>query len=732
MRKNLSNRMIGVSLAVSLAFATTSPLVLASEDTQTVDPKSTEVEKPAETEVQPENVMIGSIEVKDKASFGLKHIQLLPEQGSNMITFALSIKNETNEDLLLIDYIPRLKDKSGRSYSARPLPHDRMTSKIQAHTSNVITYYAEVDETNKLSDLALELYEWDFSAPPKYERKLGDIVVPESYSGASPAGEEMQVSVDGIPMSIKVTHFQTIQNEKYYNPNIFLELNNVGKKKLKTPEYQFAIHTPDDTVFPLELKAEPSDLSPLDTLEWRLTGSIPVAAGDKGWKLIVIGKLNDTKVLPAAVFELPGSPDKPGDDTGTGNSDRKYMFSTNSGIYTAKLGAMYRAPWEDQDVISSEVLILNEGEDSISVPDLAAYYLLDNKVKVAANVVQTTATVGIAPSSSAKMYISGKIPFDQKFSSIKLVLQEKEAENKLSDVLTFASVNKLDAIRNYRASDSYRISEPGRNLTYRMIGNTRYEGTVNDIAVIQLEVENSNSRPASINSLVASVNIGYGNTYPAKVSSIKNKISPQGKALIEIWSVLPKNYQSSNLSVLIGDAISEGKLVEGEAKPDGMINPVSFWAPDEKTELNNALNKLEIYPYTMAITNLDTYSEDTNFSLKFDYSITKESQVEANLEDHKLVIMVDDTKGYKWFEASYKVSELEQGASSGSGQSGDNVLKLGKHKFKVQIPNPDPLPNESSYRAGNLYIYDEFQGHRRLLAKKENLAFSIKTESSSY
>lgn len=732
MRKNLSNRMIGVSLAVSLAFATTSPLVLASDDTQKVNPNSTEVEKPTETEVEAEKTMIGSIEVKNKALFELKHIQLLPEQTSNMITFALSITNEGSEDLLLIDYIPRLKDKSGRSYSARPLPQDRMISKVQSKSTQVITYYAEVDANNQLSDLAVELFEWDFSAPPKYERKIGDIVVPETYSGASPDGEAMQVSVEGIPMDIKVTRFQATQNEKYYNPNIYLELNNVGKKKLKTPEYQFVIHTPDGTVFPLQLKAEPSELSPMDTLEWRLTGSIPVAAADKDWKLIVIGKLNDTKVLPAAVFELPGSPDKPVDNTEPGNPDRKYVFSTNSGIYTAKLSAMYRAPWEDQDVISSEVMLVNDGEETISVPDLGAYYLLDNKVKIPASVVQTTTSAGIAPSGSAKMYVSGKIPFDHKFSSIKLVLQEKEAESKVSDVLAFASVNKLDAVRNYRASDSYRITEPGRNLTYRMIGNTRYEGTTNDIAVIQLEVENSNSRPASINSLVASVNIGYNDTYPAKVTSIKNKISPQGKALIEIWSVLPKDYNSANLSVLIGDAISEGKLVEGEAKPDGMINPISFWAPDEKTGLNNALNKLEIYPYTMAITNLDTYSEDTNFSLKFDYNISKESQVEANLEDHKLVFVVDDTKGYKWFEASYKVSELDQGASSGSGQSGDNVLKLGKHKFKVQIPNPDQNMNESSYKAGNLYIYDEFQGHRKLLAKKDNLAFSTRIESSSY
>jgi len=701
--------MLGATLAVSLGFSTLTSLAIAAESSTDQAP--------------PVLPSVGLLSIKNKVTFEMKNIQMLPEQGSNTVAFTIAFKNEGKSDLLLFDYILKLKDKSGNEFQTRIKPQDKTITKVSAGSSQMITYYAQVNSTTQLSDLVLQISQWDFSVSG-FESKVGEIAVPDTYRDAIPSGENVLLTLGGVPMNMKVSRSFNSESAKNYAPTVTLNLENAGNRSLTTPEYQFSIMTSDGYIFPFDSKKEPVALRPKESVEWRLTGKIPTSVSATGWKLIVTEKLGESNVTtPVGVFQITESTEQ------TENAEGGFSFNTEDGMYAAKLNGIYRAPWEDNDVISADLTLFNKEEELLPMPSLGGYFLLDNKVKIDASFVQTSQSAGITPSGAVKVHAAGVIPYNHVFTSVKLVLQEKESAGKpdtpakVIDLFEFPAQDKLQPLAFYGINDFYSVSEPGRNLKYQVVGINRYEGMASDIAAIQLEIENLSKRPVNLSSIIASIGLGDGSTFPGKIASIKNKVSPEGKAMLEIWSNLPKGFSTSSLHIIIGDAISNGKLAEGDAKADAYISPVAFWTPAETAPNKGLSSKINIYPYTFQIRNLDTASESDSFSMKFDYEIAKSKLVETNLEGHNLVMSIVDTNGYKLFEHAYKMSEFESGTSGSS--VGENALRIGKNKFKTDITKPDAGSKLAARtRTAKLYIYDEFQGQRRLLAEQAITLYS--------
>ncbi|TCZ75296.1 hypothetical protein E0485_18070 [Paenibacillus albiflavus] len=710
MKKSLSSRMLGATLAVSLGFSTLTSLAIAAE---------------SNTEQPSALPSVGSLTIKNKVTFEMKNIQMLPEQGSNTVAFTIAFKNEGKSDVLLFDYILKLKDKSGNEFQTRIKPQDKTISKVSANSSQMITYYAQVNSTTQLSDLVLQISQWDFSVSG-FESKVGEIAVPDTYQEAIPSGDNVLLTLGGVPMNMKVSRSFNSESGKNYSPTVTLNLENAGNRSLTTPEYQFSIMTSDGYIFPFDSKKEPVALRPKESVEWRLTGKIPTTVSATGWKLIVTEKLGESTVTtPVGVFQITESTEQ------TENAEGGFSFNTKDGMYAAKLNGIYRAPWEDNDVLSADITLFNKEDELLPMPSLSGYLLLDNKVKVDVSVVQSSQSAGISPSGAVKVHAAGVIPYDHVFTSVKLVLQEKESTTgktdtpaKVIDLLEFPAQTKLQPLAYYGVNDYYSVSEPGRSLKYQVVGINRYEGMAGDIAAIQLEIENLSKRPVNLSNIIASIGLGDGSaTFPGKIAAVKNKVSPEGKAMLEIWSSLPKGFSTSSLHIIIGDAISGGKLAEGDAKADAYISPVAFWAPAETAPNKNLTSKINIYPYTFQIRNLDTASESDSFSMQFDYEIAKSKLVETNLEGHNLVMSIVDSNGYKLFENAYKMSEFETGTSGGS--SGENALRIGKNKFKANITKPDAGSKLAARtRTAKLYIYDEFQGQRRLLAEQAITLYS--------
>ncbi|MGG1553914.1 hypothetical protein [Paenibacillus ferrarius] len=671
---------------------------------------------------------VGKVTMTESSYFELKEIHLLQDQSGRVATFTITIHNEGSSELQFIDYWVRLKTKSGNQFSARLLPADKDKNRVAPGSTTDITFYATVNAGTKIQDLVVQFLKWDFSQP-NFERVLGEVAIPDDYTDVTPAGQASVISVGGTDVKASITKFVSNKNEKYHVPTVYLSLENVGNHTVTIPAYLFSIRTSEGLLYPMEAKGlKDLQINPKETKDIQLSGSIPVAVAADAWQLAVAETIPDLKLNVAiANFQLPAVSQPAGGSVG-----QSYTFTSKSGVYTAQLNGLHRLPWEDQDLLTADLTLSNKGEESLPIPTLSGYFLLDDAVKIDAKLIQTAKVIGLGAGTSVNLQLTGKVPYTYEFSRIKLVLQENERETggagagtstsntAATDVLEFSTQAELQAIPFIGMGQSYTSSDIGRRAKIRVQSVSTYEDKTNVMFSAMVEATNLEKRFTNVSKFVANFRSADGTIFPATVAEVKNKISPAGKALLNVWASVPKGFTAANLNLLLGEAVTEGKLSEGEKYvADSYVNPVAYWLPDENTAVASNLKNIDVFPYTISIDNIGTSISDGVFTLQFNYELSKEKMTEINTEGHTLLLVFEDGGGIKRFEKRFDFKDFDV-INGDSTADEDTKIRLGtRDNFKISIPDSGLIYNTRFLQKYTLSIYDEFQGQRKLLAAQK-------------
>jgi hypothetical protein len=671
---------------------------------------------------------LGKVSITGSSYFELKQIHVLPDQTGKLATFTITIHNEGSSELQFIDYWVRLKSKSGNQFSARLLPADKDKNRVAPGSTTDLTFYATVNTSTNLQDLVVQFIKWDFSQS-NFERVLGEVAVPDTYTDVTPSDGAAVISVNGTNVKAAIKKFVSNKNEKYHVPTVYVTLENAGNHTVTIPSYLFSIRTKEGLLYPLEAKGlKDLKINPKESKEIQLSGSIPVAVSPDEWQLAVAETIPDLKLnVSIANFGLPAVTQQEGGSVG-----KEYSFTSKSGVYTTQLNGLHRLPWEDQDLLTADLTLSNKGEESLPIPKLSGYFLLDGAVKIDAKLIQTAKVIGLGAGASVNLQIAGKVPYTYEFSQIKLVLQENDGEapptgtgtgtnsTAATDVLEFSTQAELQAIPFIGMGQSYTSNDIGRKAKYVVRSVSTYEDKTNIMYSAMVEATNLEKRFTNVSKFVANFRTSDGTVFPATVAEVKNKISPTGKALLNVWASVPKGYTTANMNLLLGEAVTEGKLSEGEkAAPDSYVNPVSYWLPDEKTNVATTLNNVELFPYTITIDKIGTSIEDKVFTIKFNYELTKEKLTEINTEGHNLLLVFEDGGGIKRFEKKFDFKDFDV-INGDSTADEDTKMRLGKREnFKITNPDPGLIYNTKFLQKYTLSIYDEFQGQRKLLASQK-------------
>jgi len=659
---------------------------------------------------------IGQVKVDGESYFELKNVTILPEKGKKTVTFTVSVHNESTSDLLFIDYWPKLRTKSGNEISVRIMPQDKDKNKITAKSVQDINFYATVNETTELTDLIFRFIKWDFSMPG-FERTLGEIAVPDNYSIVTPVNESHRIDMGGTEVQTSIKKMFMTKNEKNFTPTIVLNMENVGSRTAVVPDYQFLIRTSEGFMYPLEAKKlKDLTINPKVKKEVELTGSVPVSVSTEGWQLVITQNASDLKLnLPIAYFQLPQVSESDSVDSG-----KEYSFTNKKGTYTTKLNSFQRLPLEGQDILSANLTLLNKGVDSLPLPELTGHFLLDDNVKVEAKLIQTDRVIGLPVGESANFQFVGKLPYTYEFSNVKLVLQEKVGEKETEDLIEFAHRTELLTMPYYNVNETYNITNVGRNASYFVRNVKTYAGDTADIFTVQMETTNLEKRFTDVTKLVSQFKAADGSIYPATVSEIKNKITPGGKALLVLSTALPKGTQTANMSVMIGEAVTDNKFSTAKDTPDAYVNAVGFWLPMENFEVKNDLTNIDLLPYKLSINKINTWLSADKLKLTFNYELTKDLLMETNIEGRKLVIGLEDEKGNKSFTREFDFKDFDQvDASAVTDVTKDTKIRLGKRDgFVIEEQDRDLIFKLETLKTYKLSIYDSFQGQKKLLATK--------------
>lgn len=660
---------------------------------------------------------LGKAYIGETSYMELKDVMLLPGNHNGTVTFTLSVYNGESSYFDFIHYWVRLQSKAGNPFTVNLLPQDKDKNRIPAGTSRDFRFYAKVDASTVLQDLVFNLIQLDFSVPG-FEKVVGQITAQDDFSFVTPAGTVRTLRIDDVPNHGKIKRASVSQNDEYYLPSLYLEMENIGNNGVKLPDLAYFIRTKSGQTYPLQSNVFMKDttLQPQVNKEGWLSGSIPKEAGADGWQLVIAQPLSgsdngESLQLPFAFFEVP---EAVAENVSIGNDSD---FSNNEGTYTARLTSLQRLPWEDHDILAANITLRNKGSQVLSIPDLQGYFKLDDAVTVEARLIQTDRVISLQPGKEINIQLAGKIPYTSEFQSVNLILQEKESDNKVIDLLTFHHNKELMNMKVIPALETRTLTDIGQSAAYTVRAVHTFQGDSADLFAVQMEVENLEKRFTDLRKQVAQFKAVDRTVFPAKVTEITSKVTPGGKALLYIWSTLPKGYDTEGMQLILGDEVRIPPTGPNEiAKQDGYVNAVSFVLPAEKKEPKSDFVDLEVYPYTVTFSHFGTQADFRAgiVKLDFDYELKKNPLVEKDMKDHKIIVELRDELVNKGKEIIIsKTYDLE-------GTASDKALQPGNHDALISYTDQDKIYAIDSMKTYQMNIYHQFQdGQKKLLATKE-------------
>lgn len=638
----------------------------------------------------------------------LANAALIPTADGKLLTVSIKYYNGGNSDLDLNNYWAKIRSKSkaGTSYSVKIAPEDRNKSKLPAKNEFTIMYYSELASDAKLGDVIVDVIEWDlYSSSSSFEKRLGHFSFAEDHFTV-PAGSKSTIKYSGMLLEAVIKKSVVSSNEKYHNAAITVDLYNNGKSTVSLPQLKYYILTSEDILYALTPNRTSSmEIAPKMSEEISLRANIPVEISTDNWKLIVAHVSGEQQLaLPLATFTIPKSTVSISDDFGD-----EYSFATLDGLYHVTINEITRSPIDDQDILSANLTIKNKGTRSVVVPELAGKFVLDDAIDAQATVYQPNKVIAISPNGEIDINLFATIPYTFDFEELKLVLQEHDpVTNETTNVLEVSGKNPITPMKLLAADEPYMLNNIGARSEYAIREVRTYEGSSDKRLTVQIDVKNLERRAIDVQQLAGYIKTGDGNIFPTEIAEVKGKMTPAGRALLEISTYLPLDYDLTDATLILGEAVN----LASEANVQfAYINPVEMELPEEK-EPQTTLENIDLYPYKLTISKVKSqiiYGAGT-LVLDFKYKLERNSMVQFNGENKKIVIEVLDEKNNVSVSNEYALD------------AGDHSFVIGEHDFKF-TNNDDPELLYKIQRLDNNYklnVYEQYGAdHKKLLASKE-------------
>jgi len=663
---------------------------------------------------------IGSVALKANVVAEVNNVTLIPSDNGQLVGLTLTVKNNSNTEISFIDYWLSLTTKSGTKFSLTIANKD--VSKIAAKSTKDIIFYGKVGSGIKLTDLIVKVIKWDFSSP-SYTKVLGSFSPNSKYTHVTPAGYKRIVSTDDTRISFYVKSSTIGKSEKFYRPEINLVIKNEGKRAVTLPEYELMIQTADGLMYPLAAKnLKGKVLNPLAEETFQLTASVPLAAKETGWKLIVSLMTNEGKDrIPMALFSLP----KPSVNSVEGIG-KTYSFVNSDGVYYVKLDSINRIPIEDKDLIISNLTLTNKGNETLTVPNLTGKYVFNNSIENTAIINNGNKQIDIQPGGSIRLQAIVKVPYSFDIKNMKFTLQQKETnsttEGELLDLVEFTNTAVFNPISSTDWKTGFKVADTGYKSDVKVKYFMNYGGVNADIAVALITVNSQEKRQSEMKQLAGYFETVDGTIYPATFMNVSDKINYGGKALVYAWSSIPKGLKTDNMKMVIAKAITETKEAAANGQSDqqttvvGYVDPIKVQLPSDRAVKEN-LQNIDLDPFKLSINQIGTsvVFDQNLLKLKLDYTLEQDLLTKVNAKDQKLIVELVDADHKAKFSKEFTFPSSGTATPEESG----TTLKNGPNSVEVQWTDGSWVFNIQILKDMTFNVYHELQpGYRKLVASQ--------------
>ncbi|RKP47272.1 hypothetical protein D7Z26_23500 [Cohnella endophytica] len=667
------------------------------------------------------------IKLSAKSSLTLKDAQFLSQERGRVLSFTVTVTNNENKELNLIDYWIRVKDSANKSYSVNLITADKSKTKVAANSSLNLTYFGIVDSTAKISDYKFEIIKWDFSVSG-YERKLGTIQYPASSTEKVQAFTAKAMLYDTTKVRSALKQYLVSQDDDKAFVTMNFLVENVGSKTTNLSKMKFFVQTENQMTYDVDT----GDLSkviiqPSERKIITLHSTIPIESAKKGINLTaaVADEANNV-TIPLGVFIVPA---KIGAQT---SSAQKIGGAFSYNDYSIKLNNIQRTPSGNGDVLLAELQITNKSNTFKEIPNLSGVFTV-NGVDMSAS--QTTSTILdqialLGPGETSSTVIRTEIPFSTSIKEIVLAVAEKKTGEETAKTIYHFSDNHVNIIPSYNIDQTYVISNLGRRADVKLLRATYLEGDRYENIYFEVEYQNKENRPVSPAALAGYVQNQSQATIPVTFTEYKEKIMPTGKVLLTAWAKVPKTYTTDYVTFTIGQSISSPGTGEGTTALTSIAQPFAYKVvKNDQSTTKTMLKDIGVQNYVFSMNNvLASFNEvqvgndymTNGVKLTFDYDLQKLGDYENESNDHKILVeVVNLDSKMAQFSKEFSINDPVKADAE------DN-LKVGTKLSKSIVETtPEVFIKFESRVKYRVNVYHVYKDEKFLMATKEITWFYI-------
>jgi len=697
-KSKTSKALLGVAafmLASAPIYTVSSPAFAAS--TQSL-PKATSVTN-----------VVKPVYISAKSYINLVDVALKPTDGGQIASFTLSIYNGDAKELDLTNYWFRLAGKAGSTYPLKLSAADAKTTKIAPYSKNYITLYANVGQSIKLADLIFKLVKFDFSTT-NYEKTIGTFTFPTNFTNVVGTGSYKVLYFNNTQVNTKILSSTIGASGDNNLATINFVYNNVGKNTVTLSKYKYYIQTAEGIMY----EATPSEtedlvIAPLNRKEVKLTASVPSSLKTSGWKLVVTrDNGGDTAIeLPVGAYQITFG------QTASPAASDQFSYTNAEGTYQISLLQIVRQPWETQDILTARIRISNKGKEAAKLPNLAGYFYLDNKVQLDFKTIALGNQIGLNANGYVDVDVYAKLPANYTFQSVKLIINNKVDDKTSTKIGELTKSSSLAQIPVYAADQSYTIARDGSKMTGLVNMVNIYKSTTSKIYTAQVTLTNEESRTINPVKLVGFFKNDNGEIFPATVSMGTGQVNPKNKALVNFSTNVPLDYNTSNLRLIIGEAVTDTNYTTGTDAADAYVNAVAFNLPQDYG-VNTSYKDVILTPYKFTINKITpqvfAQASGQEVQLVLNYNLIKDTSYNVFATDRKLLMTVEGTDPDDGAVYTYFSKEITL-------EGENDALVAGTNK-SITLKSTSEYNGIDGSLKYNVRLYEIVQGAKKLIAER--------------
>jgi hypothetical protein len=533
-----------------------------------------------------------------------------------------------------------------------------------------------------------------------------DIPAATAVEEAKPieVGQRKEVQVAGQTLEVRLN--RTIRDEQVRGFDVKMEVSftNKGKRSITLPQYTFEIETAGGYLYPVTLEATNVKIDPQTEREIILRATLPKSVVKTGWLLQMNEPLNSAKpdeeapsIASFVVSDL--------NPVQVAKSER-LAYENKIGKYVYVLRYMQRLPWDNEDVLTAELFIYNDNNKSIRYPTLKAYILLEED-KIEANVVFKDSGVSIKPNSHIQAVVYAKIPYSYDIEQARIILEDHSDAALPKRISSYAWSNSttLPIIAQGQYHD---LRGTGRTSRITIRETRNYQNDEFQMYTTLMNITNLEKRHIGMPSVVAHFQSPDGMIFPATLTQTDPKIGPSITRTMMAYAEIPKTVDTTGFKLILGEGVVKDKLSVGAAA-ESYVSGVLFDLPAE-TLPTTVFNQVELFPYKLSINQWNAkIITDTNYTLEFQYNLSRIIGNGSLGRDHKLIVELTDNNSNLYFVREFALSPLSNTITT------DLNLYVGSNKKIIDIDDPAVKGKLKKFDPIIVRVYDSYLEAKKLI-----------------